>query len=167
MDNPVSDNATTRRTFYSVVINGLMAIITGAIALPAAAYLLLKPNSEKKSAWVDAADVTQLQIGKPQEVTYRRTRVDGWRVLNEKTTAWVVRTDEKTVVAFAPGCTHLGCAYHWEAGQNQFLCPCHTSTFRLDGKVTRRPRAAPARSVCDQDRRQQTSASARRLQRSA
>jgi menaquinol-cytochrome c reductase iron-sulfur subunit len=139
----MEEQATTRRTFYSVVINGLMGIITGAIAIPAAMYLLLKPKSEKKSQWVDAAELSTLKIGKPEEVVYRRTRVDGWKVLNEKTTAWVVRTDEHTVVAFAPGCTHLGCAYHWEDGPKEFLCPCHTSTFALDGKVKSGPAPRP------------------------
>ena len=32
-------------------------------------------------------------------------------------------------MAFGPQCTHLGCAYHWEEGKNEFLCPCHTSLF--------------------------------------
>jgi menaquinol-cytochrome c reductase iron-sulfur subunit len=134
---------TTRRTFYGVVINGLMGIITAAIAAPAAVYLFLKPKSEQKSSWVNAGDLSALRIGKPEEVTYHRTRVDGWRVLNEKTTAWVVRVDEKKVVAFAPGCTHLACAYHWEGAQNQFVCPCHASTFSVDGKVTGGPAPRP------------------------
>lgn len=139
MDNEV----TSRRTFYGVVINGLMGLITAAIALPAAAYLLVKPNSSKKSQWIDAADVSQLKVGKPEEVTYRRTRVDGWRVMNEKTTAWVVKKDDATVVAFAPNCTNLACAYHYEDASNQFVCPCHASTFSIDGKVTGGPAPRP------------------------
>ncbi len=75
---------TTRRSFYSAFIAGLGAIISAALAVPAAAYLLLKPNSEKAAQWVEAADLSQLQVGKPEEVVYRRSRVDGWRVLNEK-----------------------------------------------------------------------------------
>ncbi len=139
----MEEQSTTRRTFYSVVINGLMGVITGAIAIPAAMYLLLKPNSNKKSQWVDAGELSALKIGKPEEVVYRRTRVDGWKVLNEKTTAWVVRTDEHNVVAYTPGCTHLACAYHWEGAQNQFVCPCHASTFSVDGKVTGGPAPRP------------------------
>jgi hypothetical protein len=56
---------TTRRTFYGVVINGLMGLITAALAVPAAAYLLLKPKSNAKSQWVDAAELSALKIGKP------------------------------------------------------------------------------------------------------
>jgi menaquinol-cytochrome c reductase iron-sulfur subunit len=140
---PMDNQVTTRRTFYGVVINGLMGLITAAIAVPAVAYLFLKPKSGGKTSFVDAADVTQLKIGKPEEVTYRRTRVDGWRVMNEKTTAWVVKTGEDKVVAFAPGCTHLACAYHYEAASNQFVCPCHASTFAIDGKVTGGPAPRP------------------------
>ena len=134
---------TTRRSFYGVVINGLMGLITAAIALPAAAYLLVKPNSNKKAQWIDAADLTQLQPNKPQEVTFHRKRVDAWRTTNDKTTAWVVKKGDNSVVAFAPGCTHLACAYHWEDAKNEFVCPCHASTFSIDGKVTGGPAPRP------------------------
>lgn len=134
---------TTRRSFYSAVINGLGALITAALALPAAAYLLIKPKSQKQGAWVDAADLNQLQIKKPEEVVFRRTRIDGWRVVNEKTTAWVVRMDDQNVVAYTPQCTHLGCAYHWDEQQKNFLCPCHTSVFSIDGKVLSGPAPRP------------------------
>src|SRR5215471_4882225 len=111
----------TRRSFYTSVIAGLGGLITAALALPAAAYLLIKPGPKKGGDWVEVApDVTQMPVGKPEEVVFRRTRVDGWRVLNEKSTAWVVRMDEQTVVAYTPQCTHLGCAYHWDEQQKYF-----------------------------------------------
>src|SRR4051794_41869495 len=68
-------------------------------------------------------------------MAFRRNRVDGWKVISEKSTAWVVKQADNSVVAYGPQCTHLGCAYHWEDKQNQFLCPCHSSLFGLDGKV--------------------------------
>ena len=120
-----------------------MGLITAALAVPAAAYLFLKPSSNRKSQWIEAADLTQLKLDQPEEVVYRRTRVDGWRVLDEKTTAWVVKTGNDKVIAFTPQCTHLACAYHWEAAQKQFVCPCHASTFSVDGKVTGGPAPRP------------------------
>lgn len=128
----------TRRKFYVGVINLLGAVITAALALPAAAYLLIKPNSEQSGEFIEVADLNQLATGKPEEVVYRRTRVDGWKKMEEKTTTWVVKTPEK-VIAFAPSCTHLGCAYHWNDEIQSFLCPCHTSVFRLDGSVVSGP----------------------------
>ena len=117
--------------------------MTAVLALPAAAYLFVKPKSQKQSDFVPAADLSQLTVGKPEEVVFRRTRVDGWRVLNEKSTAWVLRKDDQDVIAFAPQCTHLGCAYHWDEKENNFLCPCHTSTFSIDGKVLSGPAPRP------------------------
>ncbi|HVP00691.1 MAG TPA: ubiquinol-cytochrome c reductase iron-sulfur subunit [Bryobacteraceae bacterium] len=133
----------TRRTFYSAVIAGLGGIMTAALAAPAAAYLFIRPKSQKQSDFVPAADLSQLTVGKPEEVVFRRTRTDGWRVVNEKSTAWVLRKDEQTAVAYTPQCTHLGCAYHWDEKENNFLCPCHTSTFSIDGKVLTGPAPRP------------------------
>jgi menaquinol-cytochrome c reductase iron-sulfur subunit len=55
----------------------------------------------------------------------------------------VVKTAGNQVTAFAPQCTHLGCAYHWDQANNNFLCPCHTSAFSIDGKVLSGPAPRP------------------------
>jgi len=134
---------TTRRGFYEFLIQGLGGIIGVGLAIPGVAYLLGTPKQRKKSDWVQAADVAQLPLQVPQEVVYHRTRVDGWRVVNEKTTAWVVKMDPQTVVAYSPSCTHLGCAYHWDDPSKNFICPCHTSAFSVDGKVLAGPAPRP------------------------
>jgi menaquinol-cytochrome c reductase iron-sulfur subunit len=114
-----------------------------ALAIPALAYLFAKPKTKKKSDWVQAADLSRFMVQKPEEVVFNRTRVDGWRVVNEKTTAWVVKMDDQKVVAYSPSCTHLGCAYHWDEEQGSFVCPCHTSAFSMDGKVIAGPAPRP------------------------
>jgi menaquinol-cytochrome c reductase iron-sulfur subunit len=114
-----------------------------ALGVPTALYLLVTRNSKPKGNFVEAASLTQLQVGKPQEVTFERTRIDGWRTFQQKVIARVVRTYDQNVVAYAPQCTHLGCAYHWEAQQNQFVCPCHESRFSIDGKVLGGPASRP------------------------
>ena len=134
---------TTRRSFHTSVIYGLWALIAGALSLPAAIYLLLPPRARKEGQWVEAGDVTQLPLRAPEEVVFRRNRVDGWKITSEKVTAWVVKLSEKDVVAFAPQCTHLGCNYHWDARQGNFLCPCHNSVFSIDGKVLGGPAPRP------------------------
>ena len=133
---------TNRRNFFVTAIFGLTGLITAALGIPAAAYLLLPPHTRKQGEWTEAGDLTGLRVNSPEEMVFRRTRVDGWKVTSEKATAWVVKT-EKEVVAFAPQCTHLGCAYHWEEQTKEFLCPCHTSTFSLDGQVTNGPAPRP------------------------
>ena len=38
----------------------------------------------------------------PVEVSFRKSRVDGWKVITEKKTAWVVKMDDNSVVAYGP-----------------------------------------------------------------
>jgi menaquinol-cytochrome c reductase iron-sulfur subunit len=132
-----------RRSFLVAVMYGLWTLIALALAIPAAIYLLFPPRARRRQEWVDAADLAQLKAGIPQEVFFRRTRQDGWKLVSEKSTAWVVKLGQSQVVAFAPQCTHLGCAYHWDETRNVFLCPCHSSTFSLDGRVLSGPAPRP------------------------
>jgi len=134
--------AQTRRKFYRTLLSGIGSLIGLGLGLPAAAYLFITRES-KKSRFVEAANLTQLEVGKPREVTFERTRVDGWRTFKEKVITWVVRTGDNSVVAYSPQCTHLGCAYHWEGERNQFVCPCHESLFSIDGKVMGGPASRP------------------------
>jgi menaquinol-cytochrome c reductase iron-sulfur subunit len=117
--------------------------MSAALAVPAGIYLLFPPRARRRSEWVEAGDISQIRVNTPEEVVFRRTRIDGWKVTSEKTTAWVVRTSETDIVAFTPQCTHLGCAYHWDERNREFLCPCHTSTFALDGRVLAGPAPRP------------------------
>jgi menaquinol-cytochrome c reductase iron-sulfur subunit len=117
--------------------------MAAVVAVPAAFYLLVKPKSDDSRDLVQVADLSHLTPDEPQEIVYTRTRVDGWREVKEKTTAWVVKSGKGGVVAFSPQCTHLGCAYHWEAADKKFVCPCHTSEFALDGKVLSGPAPRP------------------------
>ncbi len=133
-----------RRNFLVSAIYGLGGIISAAFAVPAIAYLFGPVKSRTKvEDWVDVADIAKLPIGEPSEILFQRRRVDGWKVVDEKVSAWVVRENEEEVFALAPGCTHLGCAYSWIKDKKEFLCPCHVSTFSVDGKVTAGPAPRP------------------------
>jgi len=140
---PGESEGASRRNFYVVAIYGLWAAISAALGLPALIYLLFPPKVKKSEEWIEIRDVGRLATNSPVELTYRRTRIDGWKVISEKSTAWVVKTGDDQVTAFGPQCTHLGCAYHWEEGKNEFLCPCHSSLFGIDGRVISGPAPRP------------------------
>jgi menaquinol-cytochrome c reductase iron-sulfur subunit len=139
----MGESDVSRRKFHSIFIYGLQSLIAAALAIPAAIYLLVPPRSRKQGEWVEIADLAKVKPGTPEEVVFRRTRVDGWRMLSEKATAWVVKLSDQEVVAFAPQCTHLGCAYSWDESKKTFACPCHTSAFSIDGKVLGGPAPRP------------------------
>ena len=136
-------NDTPRRGFLLAAIYGIWGAITAALAIPAGIYLLWPPRSRRNADWVEATQLDRLQINDPEECVFRRNRADGWRISSEKATAWVVRTGPNQVIAFAPQCTHLGCAYHWDEARRYFICPCHTSTFSIDGQVMSGPAPRP------------------------
>jgi menaquinol-cytochrome c reductase iron-sulfur subunit len=132
-----------RRGFFLTIVYGLWAAMATALSIPAAIYLLLPPKLRRDTEWSDAGDVTKMVPDSPVEMVFRRNRTDGWRVLSEKSTAWAVKLDNGEIIALAPQCTHLGCAYHWDEPKKQFLCPCHTSVFSIDGKVISGPAPRP------------------------
>lgn len=141
---PSSPNeSVTRRGFYIGAIYGMGAAIMTALGVPALAYLLLPPKLRQSDEWVDAGDITRLTPDVPVEITFRRNRVDGWKITSEKSAAWVVKQEDNSLVAFGPICTHLGCAIHWDESKSEFLCPCHNSLFSIDGQVLSGPAPRP------------------------
>ena len=82
---------TTRRIFLVGAIYGMWAFITAALGAPGLVYLLLPPRIHKENQWTEIGDVAKLALNSPVEMVFRRNRVDGWRVISEKSTAWVVK----------------------------------------------------------------------------
>jgi menaquinol-cytochrome c reductase iron-sulfur subunit len=117
--------------------------MTAALAAPALVYLFLPPKVRRGSEWVEAGDITKLQLKTPVELVFRKNLVDGWKISSEKQTAWAVKVSDQKIVAFGPQCTHLGCAYHWDEAKSEFLCPCHSSVFSVDGAVISGPAPRP------------------------
>ena len=142
-EEPRSTGESTRRSFYVGAIYAIGAFISAALGLPAIAYLLVPPKARKADEWIEVGDVTRLAPNTPVEMSFRRNRVDGWKVISEKSTAWVVKGADNQITAFGPQCTHLGCAYHWDESKDEFLCPCHSSLFGIDGKVKGGPAPRP------------------------
>lgn len=135
-------NGINRRGFITGAICTLASLMGGVFATSVSTYLLGNPQAED-TGWADAGDISDLQPGAPQQVSFSRSREDGWRLQNERATAWVVIDDHMDVTAFSPRCTHLGCAYHWQANRKEFVCPCHGSVFSEDGHVVSGPADRP------------------------
>jgi menaquinol-cytochrome c reductase iron-sulfur subunit len=66
---------------------------------------------------------------------------DAWSAAHDVVlgSAWVRRTQDGKLSAFSAVCPHLGCAIGFDAGENNFLCPCHKSRFGLDGERVKGP----------------------------
>ncbi len=52
---------------------------------------------------------------------------------------FIVRTGEDDYVAYSSECTHFGCEVEFESFEAGYVCPCHGSTFDIEGSVTNGP----------------------------
>jgi len=70
--------------------------------------------------------------------------VGGARVLisgNRKIT--VVRTSDTAFATLTAVCTHQGCTVSYQAANDQLRCPCHGSTYKIDGSIVIGPALTP------------------------
>jgi cytochrome b6-f complex iron-sulfur subunit len=49
--------------------------------------------------------------------------------LNPAGRFFILHAEENRIMAVYRKCTHLGCTVPWNAGEDQFHCPCHGSLF--------------------------------------
>jgi menaquinol-cytochrome c reductase iron-sulfur subunit len=138
----ISTNQDRRRFLERAIhwLGGTMALLLGA---PAAVYVFALRTKNTESRWMDAGDTSELGNDFPQEITFRRNRVDGWKIQSGTETAWLSKSPDNQLIAFSPWCTHLGCAYRWETNRKEFSCPCHGSRFAKDGAVIAGPATRP------------------------
>ncbi len=76
--------------------------------------------------------------GVPRKFAILASRVDAWN--KSPNTAigavYLRRTGENQVEALNVVCPHAGCFIDYKSDINSFFCPCHNSSFALDGKVS-------------------------------
>ena len=63
--------------------------------------------------------------------------------LEDGTEVLVARVDENKFVCVSLKCTHQNCDLEYNPKSKHFDCPCHQSSFDLDGKPTGGPAVKP------------------------
>lgn len=85
--------------------------------------------------------------GTPVQVPVIADLTDAWnREANQPVGAVYLRRNGSDVECFNAICPHAGCFVAYAADRKVFQCPCHTSSFRLDGQ-----RILPSPSPRDMD----------------
>jgi Rieske Fe-S protein len=122
-----------------------LAILCGGLATlaPVAAGLwaFLDPL-RRKAAASSFLPVTELSSlpddGVPRQFPVISARADAWTGFAAEPIGAVYLRRAKgsaTVEALSATCPHAGCFVEMEAGAKCFRCPCHNSTFALDGGI--------------------------------
>jgi menaquinol-cytochrome c reductase iron-sulfur subunit len=140
MVNPTEPPNPERREFLKKACT--VGLGTAAVLVPAAAGLtvLLDPLRRKTEAGekILITTVEALpQDGTPQKFAILANRVDAWnRFPNAPVGAvYLRRTGEKTVEALNVVCPHAGCFVDFRSNTKDYYCPCHNSSFAMDGKI--------------------------------
>jgi menaquinol-cytochrome c reductase iron-sulfur subunit len=136
--NPACESS--RRRFLLRALGGLSALSAALVGVPVLGMLLAPAlQHQRKETWIDFGPVDALPVGVPRLLTAMARQRDGWYDHSVRRAVWVVRSEHTGLTVFSPRCTHLGCAYRWDAGRNQFACPCHGGTYAITGEVTGGP----------------------------
>ena len=123
----------SRRSFLSKVWIGLGAIAGIEVLGISINFLLHSSKNANKdlSSYVIVGNVDDF---KPNSVTpFRSGRF------------YLSRLSDGGFLAMSLKCTHLGCSVGWNEPENRFVCPCHSSSFELNGNVL----SPPAPSALD------------------
>lgn len=118
-----------RRGFMKVtwaILGGLVAVETGALTL---AYLQPRLAEGEFGGVINAGSVDNFP---PNSVTH---------ITNGR--FYIARFEDGGMLAIYHRCTHLGCTVPWDANQNKFICPCHSSEFDIEGEVLNPPAPRP------------------------
>ena len=78
--------------------------------------------------------------GLPKRFNVITDKIDAWNFIPDQPIGSVylsLQTDgdgKDKVLAFNTTCPHAGCSVSYETTSNAYHCPCHNSSFELDGK---------------------------------
>jgi menaquinol-cytochrome c reductase iron-sulfur subunit len=129
----------TRREFYRLAARALGFLIGLVLVVPGAAYLLSPLRRRRQDAgFAPIARLSQLPVGVPRSYPIVQDRRDAWvRYPREPVgSVWLVRQRDgaqPAIRAFTSECPHLGCPINVASDGTSFQCPCHTSSFDLEG----------------------------------
>ena len=149
--NMASDDQLETTEVEPTESNGRRRFLRETAAGAIGACCVLAPGIAGLVAWLDpltqesgSADAVKVGTleslpvgGVPRRVTVVMGRNDAWTREDSVPVGaiYLRRTADRTVQALHSVCPHAGCFVDYQAGRGMFLCPCHDSTFAVDGTI--------------------------------
>ena len=136
-----------RRSFLArvgaVVVGGLAAVVPVGAAVTALFDPLRRGGGDGSMVRVTRLSAIPSD-GTPQKFTVTTDRVDAWSTYADTPVGAVyLRRTEDSVIALNVVCPHAGCFVRLLPEEARFACPCHNSSFDLDGTVNDPDSPAP------------------------
>ena len=138
-----------RRGFLKKLASGVIGAVITLIPAAAGLAVWLDPARRKSNTGGQTVRVASLNAlpadGVPRKFTVLASRVDVWNKSPESAVGAVYLRREKGAKprAFNVVCPHAGCFVDYMEAEDGYLCPCHNSTFALDGKISSPGSPAP------------------------
>jgi menaquinol-cytochrome c reductase iron-sulfur subunit len=139
---------TRRRDFFKTVWAAVIGAFLGLVPLGAGLTVFLDPlrrkTADSNTVWVTSLDALP-DDGVPRKFPVLATRVDAWNRTTQVPigAVYLRRTGERQIQAFNVVCPHAGCFVDYLSDRSHYLCPCHNSTFTVDGRIDDRASPAP------------------------
>jgi menaquinol-cytochrome c reductase iron-sulfur subunit len=135
-------SAESRRTFMTSAAAVAAGGVVAATPVVVGVATFLSPlGKTSETAKVRVALLEQVpDDGQPRFFPVVADRVDAWTRYAAQRIGAVYLVREKgaaTPIAFTAKCPHAGCFIGYMPGDDLFKCPCHTSSFQLDGSRAR------------------------------
>jgi len=133
--------ALPRRDFFKEALAAGLGAAVGLAPVAAGLAVILDPIRRKAGstgANIRVASLSALPAdGVPRKFPVIASRIDAWNRYPDVPVGAVYlrRTGEKEIAAFNVACPHAGCFVDFLSEKGSFLCPCHNSTFAVDGKI--------------------------------
>lgn len=132
--HPDRRNALTK--LAALIVGGVITVVAPVAGL----FTFFDPLRRKSETrgLVRVATIGSLPAnGEPRKLPVLDTLIDAWnRTENVPVgSVYVQKTGKDTVRVLNAVCPHLGCSVGINAAKNGFACPCHKSSFALDGKI--------------------------------
>lgn len=129
-----------RRGFLKRTIATVIGVVIGLFPAVSGLTVFFDPL-RRKSSTTGAIRVTTLEAlpidGAARKFPVVASRIDAWNTFTEVPigAVYLRRTGERTLQAFNVVCPHAGCFVDFLPDYGSFRCPCHESTFTVEGKI--------------------------------
>jgi menaquinol-cytochrome c reductase iron-sulfur subunit len=125
----------TRRSFLGVLLGFGTVVMGTALSVPLirfALHPLLTKTTE--IGWSDVGKIDEFaSLTAPAKRIVKVEQRDAWRKIISEKPVYVVPGKNGAVRVLSPVCPHLGCTVPWNEAKQEFICPCHTAIFAMDG----------------------------------
>lgn len=137
-----------RRGFFKKILAGIIGAVLGLVPLGAGLTVFLDPLRRKAAAggMVQIATLDALPSdGVPRKFPVLASRTDAWNKFSQVPigAVYLRREPDGKLQAFNVVCPHAGCFVDFLPDRGSYLCPCHNSTFNVEGKIADRSSPAP------------------------